>query len=168
MFGHRARKPSIFLVNWHRRDHPPGASSHAFCVGTFDLASVSTSVRPVSDNVRRTTPIVSANLRRKPPLIARRAVYVCAPLQIPADAPRRGAPVSVDDRVQTKAVAAAGPRRAATPWCSPGYRPHRSTRVRRARPARRCRCHSRHRPARQRAERRRPRLGRSAPVRSPA
>jgi len=53
------RKPPVFLANWHRRDHPPGASSHTFCVGTFDLASVSTIVRSVSNNVRRTPQIVS-------------------------------------------------------------------------------------------------------------
>src|SRR4051794_16142632 len=48
----------------------------------LDLASVSTSVRSISNSVRRTYPTVSANLRRKPPLIARRAVHHCAPLQV--------------------------------------------------------------------------------------
>ena len=52
------------------------------CVGTFDLASVSPSLRSVANNLRRDTPIVSANLRRKPPLIARRTVYDCAPLHV--------------------------------------------------------------------------------------
>ena len=52
------------------------------CVGTFDLASVSPSLRSVSNNLRRDTPIVSANLRRNTPLIARRAGYDCAPLHV--------------------------------------------------------------------------------------
>jgi len=60
----------------------PGAASHLACVEIFDLASVSRSVRSVSNNVRQSIPSVSANLRRKLPLIARRAVYDCAPLQI--------------------------------------------------------------------------------------
>jgi hypothetical protein len=60
----------------------PRPSSHAFCVGTLDLASVSNNVRSVSDSVRRTGASVSANLRRKPPLIARRAGYDCAPLHV--------------------------------------------------------------------------------------
>ena len=58
------------------------APSHPFCVGTLDLASVSNILRSVSDSVRRTTASVSANLRRKLALIARRAVYDCAPLHI--------------------------------------------------------------------------------------
>jgi hypothetical protein len=52
--------------------------SHAFCVGTLDLASVSPIVRSVSNSVRRNHPTVSANLHRKPPLIARRTVHHCA------------------------------------------------------------------------------------------
>ena len=63
----------------------PRPQSHAFCVGTFDLASVSKSVRSVSKNVRQTPPPVSANLRRELPLIARRASYDCAPLQLRPD-----------------------------------------------------------------------------------
>jgi len=39
-------------------------------------------VRSFSNNVRRRHPIVSANLRRKMPLIARQTVYDCAPLHI--------------------------------------------------------------------------------------
>ena len=66
------------------RADPRCLPSHTFCVGTLDLASVSTSVRSVSNSVRRTHPPVSANLRRKPPLIARRAGYDCAPLQLRA------------------------------------------------------------------------------------
>jgi len=58
------------------------APSHPFCVGTLDLASVSNILRSVSDSVRRTTASVSANLRRKLALIARRAVYDCAPLHL--------------------------------------------------------------------------------------
>ena len=58
-------------------------ASHTFCVGTLDLASVSTTVRPVSNTVRRTPPTVSANLRRKVPLIARPPHFDCAPLQLP-------------------------------------------------------------------------------------
>ncbi len=58
----------------------PRSLSHAFCVGTIDLAFVSPIVRSVSSSVRRRHPIVSANLRRKVPLIARRAGYDCAPL----------------------------------------------------------------------------------------
>ena len=61
---------------------PPRAESHAFCVGAFDLASVSPNVRSVSNSVRRRPPIVSANLRRKVSLIARRPHFDCAPLHI--------------------------------------------------------------------------------------
>ena len=50
------------------------AASHAFCVGMLDLAFVSTTVRSVLNSGRRTHPPVSANLRRKPPLIARRYI----------------------------------------------------------------------------------------------
>jgi toxin HigB-1 len=64
------------------RADPRRFPSHTFCVGTFDLASVSPSVRSVSNSVRRTHPPVSANLRRKPPLIARRVAYDCAPLHV--------------------------------------------------------------------------------------
>ena len=39
-------------------------------------------LRSVANNLRPDTPIVSANLRRKPPLIVRRAGYDCAPLQV--------------------------------------------------------------------------------------
>jgi hypothetical protein len=58
------------------------SSSHPFCAGTIDLAPVSKTVRSVSNNVRRRHPIVSPNLRRKVPLIARRDVHHCAPLHI--------------------------------------------------------------------------------------
>src|SRR3954463_16167846 len=64
--------------------------SHTFCVGMLDLASVSTSVRSISNSVRRTHPTVSANLRRKPPLIARRAGHHCAPLHLSAGAGAKG------------------------------------------------------------------------------
>ncbi len=37
------------------------------------------------NSVRQTPPIVSANLRRKPPSIARRTGYDCAPLQLAID-----------------------------------------------------------------------------------
>ena len=57
------------------------------CVGTFDLASVSMTVRSVSNNLRPDTQIVSANLRRKAPFIARQTGYDCAPLQL-SDWPR--------------------------------------------------------------------------------
>src|SRR5271168_2278532 len=60
----------------------PSAPSHAFCVGTLDLAPVSTSMRSVSDSVRQTTASVSANVRRKPPSIARRPHFDCAPLHL--------------------------------------------------------------------------------------
>ena len=58
----------------------------------LDLASVSTSVRSISNSVRRTHPTVSPNLRRKPPLIARRAVHHCAPLQLLVSGSRRHRP----------------------------------------------------------------------------
>jgi hypothetical protein len=52
---------------------------------TFRSALV---LRSISDGVRRTAASASANLRRKPLLIARRAVHHCAPLQVgPAKAP---------------------------------------------------------------------------------
>ncbi len=72
-----------FPRGWVAAGSPPlRSSSHAFCVGTIDLASVSPIERSVSNNLRRRHPIVSANLRRKWPLIARRAVHHCAPLHI--------------------------------------------------------------------------------------
>jgi hypothetical protein len=72
-----ARFPRASPAN---RADPRLLPSHTFCVGMLDLASVSTSVRSISNSVRRTHPTVSANLRRKPPLIARRAGHHCAPL----------------------------------------------------------------------------------------
>jgi hypothetical protein len=48
-------------------------------------ASVSPSVRCVSRKVRRTPASVSDNVRRKGPVIARRAVHHCAPLQLKPD-----------------------------------------------------------------------------------
>ncbi len=45
---------------------PSGAESHAFCVGTLDLASVSPIVRSFSNSVRRTCPIVSACVGNRP------------------------------------------------------------------------------------------------------
>ena len=56
--------------------------SQIACVEILDLASVSLNLRSFSNSARRMPPIVSANLRRKPPLIARRAVYDCAPLHL--------------------------------------------------------------------------------------
>jgi hypothetical protein len=76
-----ARFPRASPAN---RADPRLLPSHTFCVGMLDLASVSTSVRSISNSVRRTPPPVSANLRRKPPLIARRAGHHCAPLQLSA------------------------------------------------------------------------------------
>ena len=77
--------------------------SHTFCVGMLDLASVSTSVRSISNSVRRTHPTVSANLRRKLPLIARRAVHHCAPLHVvpatAADRERQIAQLVKDDEI---------------------------------------------------------------------
>ena len=64
------------------RQRCPRAASHVFCVGTLDLASVSPIVRSFSNSVRQRHPIVSANLRQKPPLIARRPHFDCAPLQL--------------------------------------------------------------------------------------
>src|SRR5271154_7203475 len=90
-----ARKPPVFQANRPAFPTPaPRSPSHAFCLGTLDLASVSPSVRSISNSVRRTHPPVSANLRRKPPLIARRAVYDCAPLHVrnPDPAAVAGAP----------------------------------------------------------------------------
>jgi len=74
-----ARFPRASPAN---RADPRLLPSHTFCVGMLDLASVSTSVRSISNSVRRTHPTVSPNLRRKPPLIARRAVHHCAPLHL--------------------------------------------------------------------------------------
>jgi hypothetical protein len=53
---------------------PQRHPSHAFCVEPLDLASVSPSLRSVSNSVRRTHPSVSPHLRRKRPSIARRTV----------------------------------------------------------------------------------------------
>jgi hypothetical protein len=61
---------------------PPRLPSHTFCVGTLDLASVSMTVRSISNSVRRTHSPVSTNVRQKTPLIARQAVYDCAPLHV--------------------------------------------------------------------------------------
>jgi hypothetical protein len=63
---------------------PPRLPSHTFCVGTLDLASVSMTVRSISNSVRRTHSPVSTNVRQKTPLIARRPHFDCAPLQITA------------------------------------------------------------------------------------
>ena len=46
-------------------------------------------VYPPDGYVRRTHPIVSANLRQKPPSIARRTVHHCAPLYLWAQSPHR-------------------------------------------------------------------------------
>ena len=59
--------------------------SHTVCVGSDDLASVSPIMRSVSRRVRRSRPPVSANVRRKQPLIARPADYHCASLQLCAE-----------------------------------------------------------------------------------
>ena len=56
--------------------------SQPLCVEPADLASVSPIVRSFSNSVRRTHPIVSANLRQKPPLIARPPHFDCAPLHV--------------------------------------------------------------------------------------
>jgi len=66
--------------------------SHAFCVGPDDLASVSSLMRSFSPSVRRAPAPVSANVRRKRPLIARQGAHRCASLQLGAmSAPlRRG------------------------------------------------------------------------------
>jgi hypothetical protein len=52
------------------------------CVEPADLASVSPIVRSFSKSVRQTPSPVSANVRQKVPLIARRAIHHCAPLQL--------------------------------------------------------------------------------------
>jgi hypothetical protein len=49
----------------------------------YDLASVSMTVRSVSNNVRRRPATVSSNVRQKQALIARRAVHHCASLHLP-------------------------------------------------------------------------------------
>jgi hypothetical protein len=61
--------------------------SHIARVDPDDLASVSPIVRPVSRNVRRCAAPVSANVRRKRPLIARPPQFDCAPLQLKAGFP---------------------------------------------------------------------------------
>ncbi len=58
------------------------AQSQLTCVEIYDLAFVSMIVRPFSDSVRSWPPIISTIVRRNRPLIARRTVYHCAPLQI--------------------------------------------------------------------------------------
>ncbi len=52
------------------------------CVEIYDLASVSHSVRSGSNSVRQSVPPVSANVRRKLPLIARSPHFDCASLQV--------------------------------------------------------------------------------------
>ena len=71
---------------WNQGSPP----SHAFCVGPDDLASVSPIMRPVSRSVRRSLPPVSANVRRKQPLIVRRPHFDCAPLYLRPRLPLRG------------------------------------------------------------------------------
>ena len=79
----RARSPGNRPFSKRLPAPPPrDASVSRICVEPLDLASVSPIVRPVSNSVRRNHPTVSANLRRKTPLIARRAVHHCAPLHI--------------------------------------------------------------------------------------
>ena len=63
---------------WNQGSSP----SHPFCVSRDDLASVSPIVRPISRSVRWSSPSVSANVRRKQPLIARQPHFDCAPLYI--------------------------------------------------------------------------------------
>ena len=67
-----------------RSIRPRSTPSQRSCVEPLDLAFVSAIVRSVSSNVRRTTAPVSISLRRKPALIARRAVHHCASLQLAA------------------------------------------------------------------------------------
>jgi len=92
-----------------------GAASHLAGVEIFDLASVSHSMRSVSNDVRQSIPSVSANLRRKLPLIARRAVYDCAPLHVRASVRARSilssrpALPQVDARSRAQGPAVAGP-----------------------------------------------------------
>lgn len=78
-----ARSPGNRPFSARISQQPRRYPSPAFCVATLDLASVSPSLRSVSNSVRRTHPPVSATLCQKPPLIARRAVHHdCAPLQV--------------------------------------------------------------------------------------
>ena len=63
------------------RRHQPGPS-HRPCAGSHDLAPVSLTVRPFSKSLRQASPPVLINVRQKPPLIARRGVHHCAPLQL--------------------------------------------------------------------------------------
>src|SRR3954447_14872583 len=67
----------VFTTN--RRSVAP---SQLMCVEPDDLASVSTTVRSVSNSVRLWSPIFSRIVRRKRPLIARRTVHHCASLQL--------------------------------------------------------------------------------------
>ncbi len=69
----------------HCQLHP----SHELCAGLHDLASVSTTVRPFSNSLRRAPAPVSTNVRQKLPLIARRGVHHCAPLHLGQAAPQR-------------------------------------------------------------------------------
>src|SRR4051794_31040546 len=68
----------VFTTN--RRSVAP---SQLMCVEPDDLASVSTTVRSVSNSVRLWSPIFSRIVRRKRPLIARRTVHHCASLHLP-------------------------------------------------------------------------------------
>ena len=52
------------------------------CVEIYDLASVSLIMRSISNSVRWRHPPVSANVRRKPLLIARRPHFDCASLHL--------------------------------------------------------------------------------------
>ena len=74
--------PSGFILHAFTRPWRLAAESQLMCVELHDLASVSPTVRSVSDSVRPTPASVSANVRQKQALIARRAVHPCASLHI--------------------------------------------------------------------------------------
>jgi hypothetical protein len=74
--GGIARKSPVFRARVVQQpSRPRRLPSHTFCVGTLDLASVSMTVRSISNSVRRTHSPVSTNVRQKTPLIARRYIY---------------------------------------------------------------------------------------------
>jgi len=118
LLGATTRKPLVFLahrsVGRQRRQPNP---SHRPCACPYDLASVLMTVRPISNSLRRAPPPVSINVRRKPPLIARRGVHHCAPLQVaPARPAVPGAPGA--RRPASRPMRQRRPAWAFRPWSS--------------------------------------------------
>jgi len=79
--GYQVDRRRLALAGGASQRRQPNPS-HRPCARPHDLASVSMTVRPFSKSLRQAPVPVSINVRRKPPLIARRGNHHCAPLQV--------------------------------------------------------------------------------------